>query len=142
MLDLSVSAPKLATAWADTTSSMRIGQEVGLLQAVHLQDVDRPREFVAHGLHDDPAVKLVRPRGQANADQRDGRNYAPGDHSAAPPLSPTPGVSSSGGGRIGVRSWDLLFFCTSICETSTAGDAAATGTPPDSAPQMPLNTAI
>lgn len=47
-----------------------------------------------------------------------------------------------GGGRIGARSAAFGFFCTSICEISTAGDIAETGTMPDSAPHMPLNTAI
>ncbi len=35
-----------------------------------------------------------------------------------------------------------FLFCTSISENSIAGDAAETGTLPDSAPQMPLNTLV
>src|SRR5437016_13487390 len=45
----------------------------------------------------------------------------------------------SGGGRIGKRSCDLSFFCTSISRTSKLGLDALTGTQPDSAPQTPLN---
>ena len=33
------------------------------------------------------------------------------------------------------------FFCTSTCDRKIAGDDADTGTPPDSAPQTPLNVA-
>jgi len=35
---------------------------------------------------------------------------------------------------------ELSFFCTSSSDVRIAGDAAATGTEPDSAPQYPLNT--
>ena len=42
---------------------------------------------------------------------------------------------------MGRRPCGVAFFCTSICETRIAGDTAATGTRPDSAPQVPLNTA-
>ena len=45
-----------------------------------------------------------------------------------------------GGGSIGGRSRPCAFFCTSISENSIAGADAETGTHPDSAPQIPLNT--
>ena len=51
-------------------------------------------------------------------------------------------LSSNGAGRIGARSCDFDFFCTSICDTSMAGALAATGTAPDSAPQTPLKTGV
>jgi hypothetical protein len=44
-------------------------------------------------------------------------------------------TSCAGGGKIGGRSVELSFFCTSSSEVKIAGDAAETGTDPDSAPQ-------
>ena len=50
--------------------------------------------------------------------------------------------AARGAGRIGGRSCDLVFFCTSICEIRIPGPLAETGTKPDSAPQTPLKTAF
>src|SRR5580700_782852 len=51
-------------------------------------------------------------------------------------------VSKPGGGRIGGRFRECARFCTSMSEKSMAGAAADTGTEPDSAPQIPLKTAL
>src|SRR3984957_9638258 len=56
---------------------------------------------------------------------------------------PPPLISdTAGGGRIGGRVSPYFRFCTSISEKSIAGAAAETGTLPDSAPQIPLNTLV
>ena len=60
-----------------------------------------------------------------------------GDGSAAHLRTSLP---CGGAGRIGSVSGDCAFFCTSTSLTSSGGDEADTGTPPLSAPQMPLNT--
>jgi hypothetical protein len=44
-------------------------------------------------------------------------------------------MSCAGAGKIGGRSVELSFFCTSSSDVKIAGDAADTGTEPDSAPQ-------
>src|SRR5262249_4141837 len=57
-----------------------------------------------------------------------------------PPFPPAETLRS-GGGKIGGRFNECPRFCTSISENSMAGATAATGTAPDSAPQIPSKTA-
>ena len=46
----------------------------------------------------------------------------------------------SGFSRIGGKSADLSCFCISTFLTKMVGEVAVTGTPPESAPQVPVNT--
>lgn len=46
----------------------------------------------------------------------------------------------SGFSRIGGKSADLSCFCISTFLTRMVGEVAVTGTPPESAPQVPVNT--
>lgn len=46
-----------------------------------------------------------------------------------------------GGARMGGLSWSRTRFSISICDTRMLGEMAETGTQPDSAPHVPLNTA-
>src|SRR5205823_3457966 len=97
--------------------------------------------LIAHGL--ERVVVILRnlsPCGRSGLHRHQEQNH-PGHSLCAlhcrPPVLIT---SCAGGGRIGGRSVELSFFCTSNSEVKIAGEAAATGTDPDSAPQYPLNT--
>ncbi len=117
-----------------------------LVHAGKLQTSARALQLVAHGLKRFVVVsgrdgsrlrrRSLRPwlRGSQRHSERhkqqqgQHRNFF---HCASPFAS----ESCPGGGRIGGRSVDVSFFCTSISEIRIAGATAETGTEPDSAPQ-------
>ncbi len=93
------------------------------------------------------ACRRARPDSVARRQQRARQQTTPRPQSSSVRLScsqlvdahrlilPCACRSCAGGGKMGGRSVEVCFFCTSISEISSAGAAAATGTEPDSAPQ-------
>src|SRR5262249_15885055 len=101
--------------------------------------------FVAHGAKGLVVVlrllRRIRRGGEGAGIHRQQEQYKWCDSNGAPHFwPPAARVSCAGGGRIGGRSVDACFFCTSSSEVRIAGEAAETGTEPDSAPQYPLKT--
>src|ERR1039458_3479605 len=107
-----------------------VGDEVGLFEILDGELLHGTGHLIAHGLHHDIVLGMqachAGGRGEQQGESGDSHGYFP---------------PSNGAGRMGMRSCDLAFFWTSICVTKMAGEAAETGTPPDSAPQTPLNPA-
>ena len=89
--------------------------------------------FIAHGAQGVIVVRgsLGQGGGSGGKCQENGREPK-GAHYWRPPDFAS---SCAGGGRIGGRSVDVSFFWTSNSEVRMAGEAAETGTEPDSAPQ-------
>ena len=97
--------------------------------------------FIAHGAQGLVVVfgVLSGAAGGRSAEHR-GRKNKRGEnigdlHSWPPVLAWVATGSCAGAGKMGGRSVELSFFCTSSSEVRIAGDAAETGTEPDSAPQ-------
>src|SRR2546430_17372033 len=96
----------------------------------------RAGHLIAHGLQRVVVVlRNLRPRGRTGPHRNQDQNQC--SYSLCSPhcMPPVLIASCAGGGRIGGRSVELAFFLTSNSEAKIAGDAAATGTDPDSAPQ-------
>ena len=110
----------------------------GLIGAGNFQLEARlgPGHFVTHGLESVVIILLG-----LGARRHSATNHGKKQTCACNPQKvphcwpPALTTSCAGGGRMGGRSVELSFFCTSSSEVKIAGEAAETGTEPDSAPQ-------
>ena len=96
----------------------------------------RAGHLIAHGFERVVVIlRSLRPRGPSRPHRRQEQNQSCYSFCSPHCMPPVLITSCAGAGRMGGRSVELSFFCTSNSEVKIAGDAAATGTDPDSAPQ-------
>src|SRR5262245_39147056 len=122
--------------------------EIWLVEIAELELYDRAIQFIRHrfenGIRSDcrsPGLRRGHHCGRQRQISRKPERLAPGFWFRIEPHCRTSrALPASGAGKMGMRSEDFAFFCTSICVVRIAGEMADTGTLPDSAPQNPLNT--